>query len=368
MKFNKQKIKLFASCRVVKGSQRSIICDLQRMNFKLIPNDLIDLLQNCEGKTLAEIKENNNNEDNEVIEEYFDFLIENEYIFFTNNPEFFPDMNLEWFEPFEINNAVIDYCDNFNLENILFQLEILKCKSIEIRFFNVIELNFIEKILKNLNQISSIISSIGLMFENSSESKKDVLSELIINYPRISYLIITNSSENNLFNKIGEKKGYLYYTKEKVYSSSHCGIINAKNWTVNTRLFTESQKHNTCLNRKISIDKDGNIKNCPSMPQSFGNIKDTTLQEALSHPDFKKYWNVNKDMIAVCKDCEFRHICTDCRAYTERTHFDGEIDLSKPLKCGYNPYTNEWAEWSTNPLKEKAIEYYGMQDLVKKDA
>lgn len=104
------------------------------------------------------------------------------------------------------------------------------------------------------------------------------------------------------------------------------------------------------------------------MQQNFGNIKDTTLEEALNHPDFKKYWNVNKDMIEVCKDCEFRHICTDCRAYTERTHFDGEIDLSKPLKCGYNPYTNEWAEWSTNPLKEKAIEYYGMQDLVKKDA
>ena len=104
------------------------------------------------------------------------------------------------------------------------------------------------------------------------------------------------------------------------------------------------------------------------MPQSFGNIKDTTLEEALNHPEFKKYWNITKDQIEVCKDCEFRHICTDCRAYTERTHFQEDIDLSKPLKCGYNPYTNEWAEWSTNPLKQKAIAYYGMQELVKKDA
>lgn len=105
------------------------------------------------------------------------------------------------------------------------------------------------------------------------------------------------------------------------------------------------------------------------MPESYGNIKDTTLEEALNKPGFKKYWNVTKDMIEVCKDCEFRYVCTDCRAYTERTTFDKkEIDLSKPLKCGYNPYTNEWAEWSTNPLKQKAIEYYGMQDLVKKNA
>ncbi|NIG32274.1 grasp-with-spasm system SPASM domain peptide maturase, partial [Enterobacter sp. Ap-916] len=37
-----------------------------------------------------------------------------------------------------------------------------------------------------------------------------------------------------------------------------------------------------------------------------------------------------------------------------------ELDTSKPLKCGYNPYTGEWEEWSINPLKQKAIKYYGM--------
>ena len=104
------------------------------------------------------------------------------------------------------------------------------------------------------------------------------------------------------------------------------------------------------------------------MSQSFGNIKDTTFGEALNHVDFKKYWTVTKDQIEVCKDCEFRHICTDCRAYTERNHFDGDMDLSKPLKCGYSPYKGEWEEWSTNSLKQKAIEFYGMQELIKKDA
>ena len=160
----------------------------------------------------------------------------------------------------------------------------------------------------------------------------------------------------------------MIFTKTNINSSSHCGKISKDYFVLNQLMYAESQQNNTCLNRKISIDKDGYIRNCPSMPQNFGNIKDTTLSDALNHPDFKKYWNVTKDMIEVCKDCEFRHICTDCRAYTERTHFEEDIDLSKPLKCGYNPYTNEWAEWSTNPLKQKAIEYYGMQELVKKDA
>lgn len=128
-------------------------------------------------------------------------------------------------------------------------------------------------------------------------------------------------------------------------------------------MFAESKSYNSCLNRKISIDINGNIKNCPSMPQSFGNIRDTTLQEAIEHKDFKKYWSITKDQIDVCKDCEFRYICTDCRAYKENP----EDDYSKPLKCGYSPYTNKWEEWSTNPLKQKAIEYYDMQELVKKN-
>ena len=98
------------------------------------------------------------------------------------------------------------------------------------------------------------------------------------------------------------------------------------------------------------------------MKESFGNIKETNLSDLINKQGFKKYWDIKKDDIAICKDCEFRHICTDCRAYIE----DPQDIYSKPLKCGYNPYTNEWQEWSTNPLKQKAIEFYGLEDLVIK--
>lgn len=140
--------------------------------------------------------------------------------------------------------------------------------------------------------------------------------------------------------------------------------MNEKYFNPNLPKVLEAINHNSCLRKKISIDKDGNIRNCPSMPQSFGNIKDTTLEEALNHKDFKKYWNLTKDSIEICKDCEFRYICTDCRAYTEKTHQNNEgLDTSKPLKCGYDPYTGEWEEWSTNPLKQKAIKYYGLSNF-----
>ncbi len=47
------------------------------------------------------------------------------------------------------------------------------------------------------------------------------------------------------------------------------------------------------------------------MTESFGNIRDTTLAEAIEKPGFKKYRDINKDKILVCKDCEFRNMCVD---------------------------------------------------------
>jgi len=96
------------------------------------------------------------------------------------------------------------------------------------------------------------------------------------------------------------------------------------------------------------------------MSETYGNIADTSIFTALNNANFKKYWNISKSKISVCKDCEFRYVCTDCRAYLENPN----NNFSKPLKCGYDPYTNEWSSWSSNPLKEKAIEFYQMQEII----
>ena len=53
------------------------------------------------------------------------------------------------------------------------------------------------------------------------------------------------------------------------------------------------------------------------MPEPFGNTKDTTLAVAIEKLGFKKCWNITKEQIAVCKDCEFRYICTDCGTIKE---------------------------------------------------
>jgi SPASM domain peptide maturase of grasp-with-spasm system len=233
-----------------------------------------------------------------------------------------------------------------------------------LRFYKKVSIDYIINLAESLKETKSRVVSIDFILPFYENFNLEKLKNILIDNTRIHSIIIFNSPSNIFHKPLRKNMGYILQVNKNVINEKHCGIINTEYFYTNIKLFTESHHHNTCLNRKISIDKDGNIKNCPSMAQSFGNIKDTTLEEALNHPDFKKYWNITKDQIEVCKDCEFRHICTDCRAYIE----DPENQYSKPLKCGYNPYTNVWEEWSTNPLKQKAIEYYGMQELVKKDA
>ena len=74
------------------------------------------------------------------------------------------------------------------------------------------------------------------------------------------------------------------------------------------------------------------------MKHHYGHISDTELIDVVRKPEFRKWWYYKKDDIDVCQDCEFRHICTDCRAFIK----DPDNILSQPAKCGYNPYIALW--------------------------
>lgn len=361
MKFNEPFI-LFACCLLVKGFTRSLICDIQRKKIHLIPNSLFEILSDHQKETLSEVLSHYNKEDHPTIIEYFEYLIEEELLFFSETPSLFPNLSMYWDTPSEITNAIIDIGESdshLHYDSIFEQLEKLGCRHIQIRSYFDRTYKYFEVILGKLK--SKRIFSIDLIIKYNTFNSNDYLLNLCKKFPRIFVLIIHSSpKEKNTISLYTRRMGNLTHISEMINSEKNCGIISPNYFTINVKTFTESQHHNSCLNRKISIDKNGEIRNCPSMKGSYGNIKNTTLKEALSHPDFKKYWNINKDKIHICKDCEFRYICTDCRAYLE----DPDDIYSKPLKCGYNPYTGEWEEWSKNPLKKRAVEYYGMQDLV----
>ena len=143
-------------------------------------------------------------------------------------------------------------------------------------------------------------------------------------------------------------------------SNDNCGHISKAGFTCNLKTFSEAQKFNTCLYKKISFGRKGEIKSCPSLPTSFGNVQSVKIKDVLFNKNFNKFWDINKDMIAICKDCEFRYVCTDCRAFIS---IPNDI-YSKPLKCGYDPYSGSWSNWENLPSSLQGIEYYGFDKFT----
>lgn len=360
--------KIFANCLIVTGATRSLICDIQRQSSGFIPNDMVRVIEELNSKkSLEEVFQMYGEDNKEIIQEYLEHLDEKEYGFYCEEDEFdlFPELNKDFLVPAYITNTVLELKkENIGwLKDLVPQIENLGCKDVAIVFYEELFTTdflhifdyFLDTRIKSFEITSRFHSVIDENFFKILNQKLNQLTKVVFfssEEDRIEYW-----DNKVLFDRI--------FTTKPITSFKSCGVVNTKYFNTNLPKVLEAINHNSCLNMKMSVDVQGNIRNCPSMPEIYGNIKDTTLEEALNKPGFKKYWKITKDQIEICKDCEFRYICTDCRAYTERTHTNKDgLDISKPLKCGYNPYTAEWEEWSTNPLKQKAIDFYGMREII----
>ncbi len=351
---------LFSNCIPVKGAKRSVICDLQTGKLLLIPNDLYDILEKHRKNTLKEIVAHYGDENVNVILSYFKLLEDNEMVFFADNYEIvdsFPNLKLDWDFPAVITNSIIDFgISRLNVEylkSILEQLQELNCHFIQLRFFTKYTTEEVSDILSIFS--NSCIESIEIVLPYEQGFANDEFKNFLLSQVRIFKVVLYGAPE--YYNKkYIENQLNIYWITDHIESEKSCGIIAPDSFTSNVQLFSEAQLHNTCLNRKISIDMTGEIKNCPSMSNSYGNIVNTNLADVINNSNFTQVWTLNKDKINVCKDCEFRYVCTDCRAY-----LDSPLDLySKPLKCGYDPYTCKWEDWSKNPLRQQAIEHYNI--------
>ena len=339
-----KKIQIFSNCIPVKGFSRSLICDLQRKKYYFIPNDFFIQLQEYDDKISKNLSVIKDNEKPYFEQEYIDFLIENDLAYFveSNDIQHFPKLNLDWAFPSKITNSIISinhkFFHSFDFGSIIEQLDRFNCKAIQLRVYDLLSLDLIKQLLSFFNE--SRIEAIELFFPFNPDISQDEIKYLFPEFLRLSALYLFNGEKDDLYFADQNKEHPINITKTKIQNDSFCGFISPFSYAKNNNLtfFTESQCHNTCLNRKLCIDQNGEIKNCPAMAKSYGNIKDTALKEVISNPEFQELWTISKDQIDVCQDCEFRHMCMDCRAFIK----DPENIYSQPAKCTYNPYICKW--------------------------
>ena len=323
--------KLYACCIPVKGAKRSTICDLQRNTFIYISNNIYDLFD-----TNNNILSSMPSLEKELVK-VLDYLVKNEMGFITDEPNKFSALDLSNNDyPEILKNVIVDFDknSNHNISSISSQLSKLRCSALELRFFDPISKPKFEMILSQFDKSS--VRSLHVVLHNSEWTTKENLNNFCADYKRLKQIIV-HSSETKSIDKV-DLQTVIIYTEQRINDESHCGNISPHYFQANVDFYAETLKVNNCLDKKIGIDKNGYIKNCPSMQTTFGHVNEVLLKDVLDLKEFKYLGNIKKDEIEICKDCEFRYICLDCRAYVENS----DDIFSKPKKCNYDPYSSSW--------------------------
>ncbi len=334
-------ILLFECCQMTKGYSRTLLIDFQRREIEFFDNEIYRIFY--EGlnrkKNVSSILSFYPDEEKKIIEEYFHYMIEKEYAFLCpkNRVAFFPSLNLEWDHPSIITNCIIDLNPNITNSDSYYkaidQLHDLGCEHLQIRDFFGCNPPIIENLLKRC--VNTIIFKVELLIKFSTHYSMDYCNALLSKYPIINELILHSTG----FSKIIplETTQTFYITEQVINSHEHCGVVSKAYFNLSQEHYTESINFNTCLNRKISVDENGFIKNCPSMKNSFGHIDSTSFNDVILNEEFTSLWKIKKEQVETCSFCEFRNICTDCRAF-----HPSDLNYNKPLKCNYDPISMTW--------------------------
>jgi SPASM domain peptide maturase of grasp-with-spasm system len=325
-------------CVLVKGYERSVILDIQRAILDFVPNDVYVLFQKYNKWKISDILSNYINEEQEIVMEYIDFLTQNEYAILgtRHDAEYISVMPLDYNFCGKITNCICEYSE-FTHNNICQILNIidkkLGCSALQIICDKQITITELVVFIENFKNIA-YLNHLEIVLPYSPEYIAENLDKLLCENQIINKLILYSAH----FDKVKDLgHTFIIYSRENI-QNNRCGIVDKSYFTHNIFHITEALHHNTCLNKKLFIDKNGNIKNCPFSETIFGNILNDEVEKIITTLSFKKYWNIKKDEIEICKDCEFRYVCTDCRIFIK----DRSNIYSQPEHCHYNPYIAKW--------------------------
>lgn len=310
---------LAGNCIFVRGYNMNLIFDVQNTAWYHIKESEEEILSETIDKSMKEYLEAHG-----IVLNIPDFLLDS-----------LPMIETTYQSPQSYEGIIIDIDANteFHIPSVLKSFDDLNPFSLQLRFYSIPDFEYLKEIIDGLDNLT--IESTELILPYSSSiiemfEKDDFLTKA----SKVFRVIFHSIHPLNEFEK--SKLVNIYYSSDFITNHQYCGQVSALNFSSNPKQVFKSLNFNSCLYKKIGIDVQGNIKNCPSLSQVIGNINDTNFELNLHSFSTDK---IKKDDIEVCQDCEFRHICTDCRAFTD----SNSRPNARPSKCQYNPYISKWS-------------------------
>ncbi|MCQ9638282.1 grasp-with-spasm system SPASM domain peptide maturase [Chryseobacterium sp. WG14] len=342
----KQYFELYQDCFIVKGAKNILLCDVH-FNKIIDITDFYDIFFEDYYFPV-----------DDDLSEIISFLIAEKFGSLTENftPEKFRK-KFKWRTANKINEVIIEHKikDDFETAGAYRIIEDLSTSFLQIRF--------LEFSLARLDEILSFIEfssirTVEILLPYTGLPQDMTVIEILKKNLRVKTVYFYNAPKNKSIVDDDNLFTVIYYEKN-ITNPKYCGIIQEDYFLNDINNISKSKTVNNCLYGKLFISSSGDLKNCPSAEKITNNIDTASISSLTQEINTEKERFITKDQIDVCKDCEYRYFCTDCRMYRENP----ENIFSKPLKCGYDPYTGIWEDWSKNPLKFNAIKYYELENI-----
>lgn len=331
--------RFWSNCILIKGYRKSLLYDMFRHRSIVVSNFFCICHERYINIPVSHIANDDSFAERRGYLKMLDFFIKNDFGILVDDISTLPPFSMEYATPYLATNVIIETDSDHRPDCITPTIDLIvkeKIQALQINDYGHLTIEQLNQISEHLQRSSIEAVHIYTHFSIYYTAKQIFL---ILNNLRIRQVTFIGSPHNKKFDDETAVNGQVSFVTGSI-DYSNCGNIGKQYFITNQPFFIEAHSCNTCLNRKVSIDIDGNIGNCPLMPHTFGNIKDVSLREVVSRPEFQRLWHITKDQIDVCKDCEYRYICTDCRHFIK----DKKNIYSQPSKCGYNPYIAKWSD------------------------
>lgn len=322
---------VFPSCKIVMGTNRSAIYDLQRHDYDYIPNELAKILISCNNNTIEDVLSTTNKKDHETIYEYFDFLEKKEYIFYsTLSKKYFPEIRENFDTPFYIEQLIVEFSGQARfLGKLLNIVDKYSIKTLVLKIYYKIDILDILKIFEN-----SSVRQVELHFESKFLSREEV-EHLVEIENRISLILFYQNDPDDHYYTIGKK---CLVTSDWTTINNDSKIF-LENFFVNSPLYFVSKNYNNVYYRRVYINAEGYYKLNNNSELNFGSIFKISIEELFSNEEYTKYWFIIKDKIIKCKDCEYRYMCLDKRI-PEKTN---QNEFKFKDECNYDNINSKWS-------------------------
>lgn len=329
---------------MTKGYSKTLLQDFSRKSLEYIPNDYYMITKLLDRHQIGEIAEKISDSSMGNFEKYINFMIDKEYAFLTKDISLFPPKcHVVHDSLFPINDAIIEFNPIVsNMEEMysyLKELNSMQCPYLQIRFSPSSNYHYIVDVVNRICTMD--FECVDIHIADSHKTPMQAWNKLILKNAAVSRVYLYNQPQSKVFpfnvKPLGNENllmGEIIAIKHPL-DAKHCGKISKYTMQFfNEELYEVSKYYNSCLYKKIAINESGSVKNCLALDKEYD--VSNGLAEIVYSKEFRQCWSIKKDNIKVCKDCELRYNCIDCRA-------GHQVDNgSKPVGCNYDPYKLIW--------------------------